>query len=332
MNKNRVFGIVLSLFVSVIALTSCGNKTSKYIDENGCFFDLDAALTNAQSKKQNMFIVFTRQGDDAFSDFFVNQIVKSESFKTEILTAYTVVLMDFSDATYQDIVNDSKNSTKSTEERAYQLQKNATFADMLHMEYSPAFYLMTQDEYYVGEVTIPYTVKTAEEVLVILEKMNPMVEEIQSLANRAKTGSTLDRVAAIDELYEKTNPDYRTFLADLIETVIKIDSKNESGLLGKYLLEDAKNSALACFYVGDIQGAVNSYINLCSNPLINPEEKQQAYYMSAYLLSYTGSDDLNQIVQYLQYAIQAYPEGELVPAIQQAIEYMASNYEEGAAQ
>jgi len=332
MKKNTVFGIVICLFVAVLSLTSCGNKSSKYIDEDGCYFDLDEAYKNAQSKKQNMFVIFTRQGDDVFSDVFVNTILKTDGFKEKILSSYTVIHMDFSDATYQDIITDAKNPSKTTEEKAYQLQKNSNFADMLHMEYSPSFYLMTQDEYFVSEVTIPTSTKSVDDVVAALEKVLPMAEEIQALADKTKTGSALDRISAADQIFEGTHPDYRTFLADLIEMVIKLDPKDESGLLGKYLLEDAKNSALAYFYVGDVSGAVSAYINLCSNPLINGEEKQQAYYMAAYLLSYTGSEDLSQIVQYLQYAIQAYPEGEFVPVIQQAIDYLASNYAEGAAQ
>ena len=75
---------------------------------------------------------------------------------------------------------------------------------------------------------------------------------------------------------------------------------------------------------GDLLGATKSYVDICSNPNLEADYKQQAYYMAAYIMSMSGSSDYATILDYLNLSIKANPESESVDSINQVIEYLKS--------
>lgn len=317
----------LSALLIGLCLISCGKKTAA--DADGFYNDIDDAVVVAQKNNQDILVILTMEGDDQYSSSFMN-IARSQHFKDEITSNYTVVHMDFSEKSYMATVapeTASKAYQEAAEEKALQMQKNTQFANLLNAQVSPSFYLLTKDEYFIGELEYTDEISSFDGFKELLESKKERADELHKLVEQIKVGSTMDKIAAIDSMYESTNIQYRTFLADLIEKVISLDSKNESGLLSKYLLADAESEAISLFAEGNVVKAAQVYIRLSDNSKLLPEHKQRACYMAAYILGYGGSTDYPLILSYLKKAIEAYPNGENVEMIQNLYDYIAQNFE-----
>lgn len=308
----------LSLFIS------CGKAKN---DEYGCFQTMDQALKNAQKNNQEVLVIVTMQGDDDLSQSFVSDILSTKEFKNEILPSYSVMLMDFSQSSYKKTVvneTDSKAAKKAAEEYAKIVQNNSKTASLLNVSKTPSLYLLTKENYFITEV--PYTdeVKTFEDFKKNLDAQSPLVSQMKEFIAAIQKGSKQEKLAAIDNLYENTEIIYRVFLADLIDKYVEMDKDNESGLLSKYLFAQADAKASNLYMSGDLLGATKSYVDICSNPNLEADYKQQAYYMAAYIMSMSGLSDYATILDYLNLSIQANPESESVDSINQVIEYLKS--------
>ena len=148
------------------------------------------------------------------------------------------------------------------------------------------------------------------------------------ISQSTKKGSNIEKVRAIDALCKETPEKYRPMLIELTKTIPELDKNNETGLCSKYIVDAAESKAIELYSKGDIAGAVQSYISACENKFIEPTEKQECYYMAAYLLASTGSDDYQVILSYLDSALAACPEGDKVQYINSAIDYYKQQEEE----
>ena len=154
-----------------------------------------------------------------------------------------------------------------------------------------------------------------------MDAQSPLVSQMKEFIAAIQKGSKQEKLAAIDNLYENTEIIYRVFLADLIDKYVEMDKDNESGLLSKYLFAQADANASNLYMSGDLLGATKSYVDICSNPNLEADYKQQAYYMAAYIMSIS---DYATILDYLNLSIKANPESESVDSINQVIEYLKS--------
>ena len=191
---------------------------------------------------------------------------------------------------------------------------------MLNVSQTPSVYVLSKESYVLASFVYEEENASPADFRQLLKEHTVSYDAMQALIKGTKKGKPLDRVLAIDALYEATAPEYRVFLADPIDSVIKLDKKNESGILGKYIYAAADAKAVNAINQGNVNDAVQSYINAAENPLLEPELKQQSYYIAAYLCSMTGSADASVITDYLQKAIDAAPESEEVASIQKIME------------
>lgn len=315
----------LSVLVVTLSLISCGKKT--VVDSDGFYNDIDDAMVTAQKKDQDILVILTMEGDDELSAPLM-RIVRSEQFKNEIASNYTVVHMDFSEQSYIATVvpeTASKEYQQAAERKAVQMQKNTQLANLLNAQVSPSIFLLSKEEYFIAELEYTDEITTYAGITGLLNSKKAVADEMHAMVEKTKTGTTLEKVTAIDNLFESTNIQYRVFLADLIEKVVDLDRKNETGFLSKYLLADAESEAISEFSMGNVVAAAHVYVQLCDDKNLLPEHKQQAYYMAAYILGYGGSTDYPVILSYLKKAIEAYPQGSTVEQIQNLYDSISSN-------
>ena len=291
----------LAVIFSILFLSGCGKKQ---LDENGCFTDAETALKFAERKNKEVLLFVTMEEDDSATVSILKELTAEP--------AYVIARLDFSQKTYEASVSD--------EELAAQIQKNTRFASMLNVSQTPSVYVLSKESYVLASFVYEEENASPADFRQLLKEHTVSYDAMQALIKGTKKGKPLDRVLAIDALYEATAPEYRVFLADPIDSVIKLDKKNESGLLGKYIYAAADAKAVNAINQGNVNDAVQSYINAAENPLLEPELKQQSYYIAAYLCSMTGSADASVITDYLQKAIDAAPESEEVASIQKIME------------
>ncbi len=297
----------LAVIFSLLFLSGCGKKQ---LDENGCFTDAEAALKYAERKNRDVLLFVTMEDNDSATVSILKEMASSAD------SSFVLARLDFSQKTYEASV--------SNEELANQIQKNTRFASMLNVSQTPSVYILSKESYVLTTFVYEADSISPADFKSLLEEQTASLDKMRALIQGTKKGKALDKVRAIDELYEATVPEHRVFLAELIESVIKLDKNNESGLLGKYIYAAADVKAAIAINQGKVNEAVKSYVEAAENPQLEAELKQQSYYIAAYLCSMTGSAEKSVIVDYLQKAIEAAPESKEVASIQKIMEIVAT--------
>lgn len=324
--------LFVALLSSALTLLSC-KKKQVYKDECECFLDFEDAKTFAKKADQNILLLVTSRGDDYISQQFIDDVLMSESFQNSIALEYVVCHFDFSQYSYEKTVV-PEDATKEEKEHithyAELMQAGYQKAVLLDCQYTPAIFLFTKEGFVISEVDYTDEILTVEDFSALLSEYDDVAAHFEELVDATKKGSNIEKVRAIDKLNNETPEKYRSMLIDLTKTIPDLDKNNESGLCSKYIVDAAEVKAIELYSKGDIAGAVQSYVSACDNKFIEPEEKQECYYMAAYLLASTGSDDYQVILSYLNSALAACPDGDKVQYINSAMEYYKQQEEEKA--
>ena len=322
---------VLAVFACMVLSISSCKKAEVLKDECGCFLDIDDAVNNAKKNNQNILLLITSRGDDYISQQFIDDVLMSEDFANSIAKNYSVCHFDFSQYSYEKTVpadDASKEELERVEHYASLMQAGYQFAMLLDCQYTPAVYLLTKEGYVISDVDYDDEILFTEEFSSLLSEYDDVAAHYNQLAEATKKGTNIEKARAIDALCKETPEQYRTLLIELTKTIPELDKNNETGLCSKYIVDAAESKAIELYSKGDIAGAVQSYISACENKFIEPSEKQECYYMAAYLLASTGSDDYQVILSYLNSALAACPDGDKVQYINSAIEYYKQQEEE----
>lgn len=285
--------IIISIFI--LFLSGCGKAQ---LDEDGCFVNVEAALKNASRKKHDVLLFITMEGYDTESTSLIENVIRNDLFKSQIAGNYSVAHIDFS-------------------------QEDTHFASLLNVSQTPVVFILSKESYVLSSFVYEPEGKNLSDFTKLLEEKSAAADGLRSLIADTKKGSSLEKISAIDRLYEATESDYRVFLSDLITSVIKLDKDNESGLLGKYIYASADANAIKAINRGESKAAVAYYVQAAENPLLEANLKQQAYYIAAYLCSITGTEDTTVISGYLQKSIDAAPESPEAPSIKRVLDVIS---------
>lgn len=326
---NKKLSFLLLLIVSLLVfLAGCSKKS--LTDETGFFMDLDDAEKYAKKNNQDILVIITSDGDDYISEDFINEVLKTPAFAETIAKKYSIFHFDFSQKSYEKTVP-PENATKEEQERAAKyadlMQTGYQFASLLDCQYTPAIFLMTKERYVISEVEYEDEILDVKAFEELLSGYDEKAAQMHQKLETTQKGTNLERVAAIDSLYKETPENYKPFLLDLAKTIPDLDKDDESGLCSPYIVVAAESKAISLFTKGDIVGAVQAYVSACDNKHIKPEERQECYYMAAYLLGSTGANDYELIVSYLNLALNACPDGSKNEYIKNAIAYYTQQVE-----
>ena len=316
--------IFVILFVSVM-FASCGKKA--LTDEFGCYFNYDDAVELAGKKKQPMLVLFTSEGDDDLSNQYVNGILKDSSFQKNIVSKYSVLHADFSQKAFEKS-NADGNATEAEKELANTytniIQNNYNLAILFNIIEMPAAFLCTPEGYVVCRLDENRSFSTISELETAIAENLTSLERINNLVAETKKGNYLNKVDAVDAVFVATDPAYRSFLMPLINYALALDPNNDSGLCGQFILSIAESKAIMAYAQGDVEAAIEAYLVAADNSYLKAEQKQECLYTAAYIVTASGSDDNEGILEYLKLAYQFAPESIKAPAIQSAIDYFTT--------
>lgn len=318
--------ITLILFTLIAAslFISCGKKSD--IDANGCYKDMELAIKAAEKNNQDLMVIVTMEKTDDGSENFLNNIVRSPAFKSDIASKYAVALMDFSQATYEATV-EKEDATEAEKKIAAAnadiLSRNTKYATMLNVKETPVVYILSKEMYMIFGLYYDEENRTLDGFKALLAEKSSIVDSMHKMIYQTKIGNSDEKVAAIDALYEATNPDYRYLMLDLLESVRKLDPSNKSGLLGKYIFAAADAKSEKCMLNGDAKGAVQAYLDIENEETIPAERRQQALYTAAYMSAMSGLEDNAVVIGYLERAIKLAPESGDVPGIRRVIQALS---------
>ena len=320
MNKIGFRKLAVSLFTSALVFAAAPVFA---LGNNGFYADMDSGLAAAKKSSQSVLVFITQEGEDELSASFM-ETVRSDEVQGQIASKYALVHMDFSQSAFQKTVvrdADSKEVQEEAKKAADVMQKNSRFAALINPEFTPAVYMFTSEGYYVSHLVLKGDEK-ADGFMAALKADEVKLNAIREMIAKTKVGKSLEKVSAIDALFEATQPEYRFFLIDLVNEAINLDKKNKSGLMSKYIITRTEYDAMICFYDNNASGAVNAYVKAAKEKFLSAEEKQQAYYMAALVLvKSSGPESVPMIVNYLEKSLEAAPKSAVASKVKDNLDY-----------
>jgi thioredoxin-related protein len=270
----------------------------------------------AEKNDKMIFLLFTADETDEKNMEF-KKIFNTPELK-KILKGYVLVNIDFSESRYAAAEPPEDADDKAIEAAGKVqelLERDFGVAQKYSVQGLPMIYLLTKEGYVIATIGVDTETVTTEQFLTRLEEEKPAIDSTYTLFQKIKTTQGLEKVLAIDELYEATESQYRFLLSDFFAQVPQLDPNNESGVLGKFILQNTNNAAMQFLSAGDYESAIREFETIAENPILKPLEKQEALFTVAYLFANTGTEDITKILDYLQRAYDAAPDTETAPAI-----------------
>lgn len=324
--KRFLSGIAASLAVLLI-FVSCASTPTGWIS------DYEEGQQLASKEGKDLFLFFSSEDSDGVSTQLRSSIFDTESFIKAAGKDYVLVHLDFSESRLMavQVPEDATEEQKQAAETAMpQLEKDLGTA----MNFSvtegglPAMILATAQGYVYGVVAYDATVTTPEQFMAVVNENSENRNKIKTLVKAIDSSSGVEKLKAIDELYEATDPAYTYLLADFFSMAPELDPSNESGKRGKYAILNAYSIATEALYTGDAFGAISAMLAPIEEGFCSPEEQQELYYQAAYFASLVG--DSENMMNYLTTALELAPESEMAAAIRLTIDaYSMANESTG---
>lgn len=324
--KRFLSGIAASLAVLLI-FVSCASTPTGWIS------DYEEGQQLAGKEGKDLFLFFSSEDSDGVSTQLRSSIFDTESFIKAAGKDYVLVHLDFSESRLMavQVPEDATEEQKQAAEAAMpQLEKDLGTA----MNFSvtedglPAMILATAQGYVYGVVAYDATVTTPEQFMAVVNENSENRNKIKTLVKAIDSSSGVEKLKAIDELYEATDPAYTYLLADFFSMAPELDPSNESGKRGKYAILNAYSIATEALYTGDAFGAISAMLAPIEEGFCSPEEQQELYYQAAYFASLVG--DSENMMNYLTTALELAPESEMAAAIRLTIDaYSMANESTG---
>lgn len=309
MGKKGIRAVCAALFLTAALLSACQKKASGW---SGWRTDFDKACKEAAKKEKNILLLFTGEDWDGKTPAFRTSVLESKEFGA-IAKQYVLLHIDFSQAEFAltDIGDDaSAEQQRQAKEIEAEYEKREDLADTYNLTQYPSFYILSPEGYLLAR--FPYereSIGTTAELAEKLAELGDTIAAKEALIAAVRTSGGLERVQAIDALFEDTAPECRACLAPLAAEVPQLDARNESGLLGKYELWNAYiRMQKALRKDMDRDSSIQLLIDAAESGHLDGELRQEAYYTAAYLLAALGSQDFDRLFTLLQLAQDAAPE------------------------
>jgi thioredoxin-related protein len=292
-------------------LASCASSKPAWLS------NYDEAKQLAEKNNKRIFLLFSAdETDEASSDLRKNVFNAKELNKA--LKEYVLVNLDFSESRYTaaEVAEDADEETQTTAEAARDLLiKDSDVAQKYSVQGLPSAYLLTKEGYVLATIEIAPEITTATQFIALLDEKKEQIDTIYALLNSVDSSAATDKALAINDLYEATEIQYRFLLVDFFRQVLELDPDNTTGVLGKFALQIAYHDAMDYFSIGALDSAIAEFLTVAENPVLSPEEKQEALFSAAYFMAQSGYGDIDTVLDFLADAYEAAPMSENAPVI-----------------
>lgn len=269
--------IFLFLIFFAIVFAGCVRNSSK--DEFGIFHDLEKTISVAEKSDKKILLVFTKLESGGFNETLVNQVLHAQDYQEKIGAEFETCQIDFSK-------EDFSSQKKSAKKTKAQTERDMNTTVIYGVETPPTVMILSPQGYVISSITYLSCINV-QEFSNIIEVEREKIDAMEKMVAAVKNAEGIEKISAIDLLYENTHANYRYQLRKLCDEVVRSDKKNESGLVGKYLLARASTEAMDCYLARKPEKAAECYIKYVRSKFLSVEEKQRCYYAAAYI---TGNE------------------------------------------
>ena len=269
--------IFLFLIFFAIIFAGCARNSSK--DEFGIFHDLEKTISVAEKSDKKILLVFTKLESGGFNETLVNQVLHAQDYQEKIGAEFETCQIDF-------LKEDFSSQKKSAKKTKAQTERDMNTTVIYGVETPPTVMILSPQGYVISSITYLSCINV-QEFSNIIEVEREKIDAMEKMVAAVKNAEGIEKISAIDLLYENTHANYRYQLRKLCDEVVRSDKKNESGLVGKYLLARASTEAMDCYLARKPEKAAECYIKYVRSKFLSVEEKQRCYYAAAYI---TGNE------------------------------------------
>ena len=325
----RLLGVMMA---AAMAFTACSKKVK--VDSTKWIDNLTDGKAAAVQENKKVILFFSADENDEVSSNLKAKVFNTDAFINTLTPDYVLVNLDFSNSLFDKTqVEDtaSKEDKKTAAALEAKLKDNMKQATFYNVQGSPTFYILTKEGYVVTPLTVEDGLDSVDAFKKILDSKTEDIAKYDEMLAATNKGTKEDQVKAIDALYEATEPQMRYLLSGLSKKLIKLDSKNKSGFVGKHVLACANADAMTAYLNEQPKQAAEAFAKAGKNKNLSADEKQQAYYTAGYLLGQSGSNDYKSMRKYFQASYDAKPDSEHADQIKQMIS-IVDNMEQQAAE
>lgn len=270
--------ILSAIFIASFILCSCAHRETWHYDEN-------EARELAQKEHKDILLLACDGEDESVA--FREGVCETEKFIITYGEDFVLLALDLSAAPGED-----------------ELTRYEKLLRRLGNNKLPAVYFFSHEMYPLGGVGY-CGLMPAEDFDQAAESVLGAIQETKTLLNAVRSSNGTEKARAIDALVRATDEHQRLLLNDLIKEFCTLDSNNETGLLGEYIVRSAYYDALEAFENGGDPAL--PFTEAAGNTSLSNEERQELLYMAAYALVCLPERDLERVHSLLEeaYSIDA---------------------------
>lgn len=314
MKRINLFFVLVAILSFLLLVVSCDKGTTTWID------DYETAIELAKDQKKDVLLFVTGEDWDSKSAELKTNIFGTKSFMDKAGKNFVLTQLDFSNALYETLElpeNATDEERVKAAEMETRLEKNANVAMELNATSMalPIVMLLTSDGYVYSVIDNVDNFSTAESYLDYINAQKKTGEKITELLKTVDSKEGVEKAKVIDELYETIPASHRYLVSDYAILVPELDPENETGAVGKYEILLAYTDAINLINGNDPEGAIKVFLNVIESGHLNEEETQEMYYQIAYFYNLQGEAYLDDILKYLQLAIEVAPDSKVAKEV-----------------
>lgn len=294
--------IIVAAFFA-LSFFSCGSK----IDSSVWLSNLDDGKKAAARENKRIFLFFSEDGGDGKSAKLKEKVFNTEEFLKSYTEKYVLVNLDYSDSRTE---NDSENLSRDM--RLFELYDGA---------FTP-YFLVLSPEGYVMEKLVFEDNADFDTVRIVFNEAEEAISRFEEELAKTKKGTKEERISAINEIFDNTEPMLSYHLRPLNELYLSLDKKNDSGQYLKHLIALTYTKATDYFMDNETENGCEEFAKLVKDKNLTEDDKQMALYTAGYLLAQSGSENLEKIRGYFQQAYEVNPESENGKNIKMSLDYV----------
>jgi thioredoxin-related protein len=286
--------------------------------------DFDEAQKLAKKQNKNIFLYFSALDWDEASEKLKTDIFDTDEFLTGAGKNYVLVNLDFSRSLYEQALppeNATAEETAAADKISQTLEKRGDIAQKYSVMDLPSFFLLAKTGIVISKIDSILGIENPAGFLELLSQFDEKGEKINTFLKTIAKTKGVEKVTAIDGLFEETEPRFQSLLAEFFPLVLTSDPKNETGLLGKYELQNAYSQAMSFYSQGDPSSASSAFAAVAESEHLADVETQEALYFAAFFLAQSPLGEENQegrlkeILSLLQRAYDVASESSAAPGI-----------------
>lgn len=286
-----------------ITFLSCGKK----IDSSVWLSSLDDGKKAAQAEGKKILLFFSTDDTDKKSANLKNQVFKTEEFLNAYTDKYVLVNLDFSNERYD---SDPEG-----------IKKDLRTFDLYSAKGSPYFLILSAEGYVITPLAFNDDADFAT-VKITFGEATETIARFDELLEKTKSGTNEEKLAAINQIIEITDPSVAYHLTPLNKLYLSLDKGNKSGDSLKHLIAIAYAKAQDYFLDSQPEKASEEFEKLSKNKILTDDDRQLALYTAGYLLASSGSDKLEKILSYFQKSYDINPESDAAKNIKMSMDYV----------